>query len=215
VKKHSKYQGGFMPRSATAFTLVELLVGMTLSLMVMTAVLSSYVFLGKNFTRTLGISSANQPTLESQGRRAVAYFTRDVQMASGRTGTVSASEVTLVLPTSSGTKNVTYYLNLTASPVSVYSVTVPANALARIDRSTSTSLTLMTNLLSTTAAPSSFKYSDAAGNPYTTYVNYLPGIKQIYFSLSAQAGSSTNGTLTQVYQISSAPLLLRNTPLLY
>lgn len=193
-----------------AFTLVELLIAMSLSLMIMTAMLSSYVFLGRSFTRSLGIASANQPTLESQGRRAVAYFTQDVRMARGRTGTISASEVTLTLPTSSGTKNITYYYNSTAAAVTVYSVVTLANSLTRIDRSTSTGLTLETNLLSCT-----FRYTDAADNPYTTYVNYLPGIKLISFSLSAQTGSSVNGTLSQVYQINSAPLLLRNTPLLY
>jgi len=195
------------------FTLVEVLIGMSLGLMVLTAVLSSYVFIGRNFTRSLGISSANQPTLTSQARRTVAYFTQDVRMASGRTGTISASEVTLVLPTGSGTKNVTYYLNNGAA-TTVYSVAVAANSLTRIDRNTSTGQTLLTNLLFTTAAPSVFKYFDATGYPYTTYVNYLPGIKQVALSLSAQAGSSVNGTLTQVYQFTSAPMLLRNTPLL-
>lgn len=177
--------------------------------MVMTAVLSSYVFLGKNFTRTLGISSANQPPLEAQGRRAVAYFTRDVRAASGRTGTVSASEVTLVLPTSSGTRNVTYYYNNTAATVSVYSVSVLPYSLTRIDRSNNTALTLQTDLLTCT-----INYYDSSGYPYTTYVDYLSGIKKLSLAFTAQTGSSVNGTLTQVYPMSSAPLLLRNTPLL-
>ena len=197
-------------RSASkGFTLVELLVGMTLALMVMTAVLSSYVFLGKNFTRTLGISSANQPPLEAQGRRAVAYFTQDVRAATGRTGTVSASEVTLILPTSSGTKNITYYYN-NGGATTVYSVPVLANSLTRIDRSTSTGLTLQTDLLTCT-----INYFDSLGYPYTSYVNYLAGIKVLSLTFTAQTGSSINGTLTQVYEMSSAPLLLRNTPLQY
>ena len=193
-----------------AFTLVELLIAMSLSLMIMTAMLSSYVFIGRSFTRTLGIASANQPTLESQGRRAVAYFTQDVRMASGRTGTISASELTLMLPTSSGSTNITYYYNSTAATVTVYGVVTLANSLTRIDRSTSTGLTLETNLLSCT-----FRYTDAAGNPYTTYVNYLSGIKRISFASTAQTGSSVNGTLSQVYEFDSASMLLRNTPLLY
>lgn len=197
-------------RLTAAFTLVELLIAMSLSLMIMTAMLSSYVFIGRSFTRSLGISSANQPTLESQGRRAVAYFNQDVRMAIGRTGTISASEVTLTLPTSSGTKNITYYYNSTAATVTVYGVATLANSLTRIDRSTSTGLTLQTNLLSCT-----FLYADAAGNPYTTYVDYLPGIKMISLASTAQAGTGVNGTLSQVYEFDSAPLLLRNTTMLY
>lgn len=198
--------------SASAFTLVELLIGVTLSLMVMGAVLSSYVFLARNFTRTLGISSANQPTLEAQGRRSVAYFTQDVRMATGRTGTISASEVTLVLPTSSGTKQVTYYFSNNSDPdnlETIYGVTLQPKSLTRIDRNTSTGLTLHTNLLSCT-----FNYYDSSGRPYTTFINHLSGIKGINLSLTAQAGLSTNGTLTPIFKIESASMMLRNTPLL-
>jgi hypothetical protein len=53
------------------------------------------------------------------------------------------------------------------------------------------------------------------GNPYTTYVNYLSGIKQISLTFTAQAGSSTNGTLTQVYRGDSPSMLLRNQKFLY
>lgn len=47
------------------FTLVEMLIGLSLSLMVMAAILSSYVFLARNFTRSLGVTYAvsNQTTL--------------------------------------------------------------------------------------------------------------------------------------------------------
>lgn len=199
-------------KPAAGFTLVELLIGVSLSLIVMGAVLSSYVFLARNFTRSLGLSAANQPTLEAQGRRAVAYFTQDVRMATGRTGTLSASEVTLVLPTSSGSKQVTYYYSANSDPdnlETIYGVTVQPNSLTRIDRNTSTGLTLHTNLISCV-----FNYYDNSGRPYITYVNYLSGIKEINLSLSAQSGSSTNGTLTPIFKVDSSTLVLRNTPLL-
>lgn len=197
-------------KNKLAFTLVELLIGVSLSLIVISAVLSSYVFLAKNFTRSLAIGSSNQPTLEAQGRRAINYFTQDVRMAIGITGTISASEVTLIIPTGSGTKNVTFYYNSGTTPASVYSVSVPPESLARIDRNTNTLLTLQTDILTCT-----FSYFDNLGYPYTAYVNYLSGIKKINLSLTAQTGSSTNGTLTPAYRVDSAPLLLRNTPLLY
>ena len=122
------------------FTLVELIIGLSLSLMVMGAVLSSYVFLGRNFTRSLGISLSNQPTLEAQGRRTLAYFTQDVRMASGLDTSGSSPKVspsatgmTLILPSSSGTKYITYYYNSTASAATLSSFTIPANSLVRID----------------------------------------------------------------------------------
>jgi hypothetical protein len=183
------------PRTA-GFTLVELLVGMSLALMVMTAVLTTYVTLGRNFTRLLGISSSNQPTLESQARRTLAYFTQDVRMASGISGTPSATSLTLTLPTSTGTTTVTYAYDSTAQTLT----RTPASGSA---------LTLHSGLLGFT-----FNYYDSSGNPYTSYTNYLPGIKQLSFTLTSQAGSSVNGTLTQVYETDSPRLLLRNKALL-
>jgi len=191
------------------FTIGELLVGVGLSLIVMTGVLSSYVFVARSYNRTIGFGMANQPTLEAQGRRTLAWWAQDVQMASAVTSP-SASEVTLTVPRSDGgTKNVTYYFNSTASAVSVYSVTVPATSLVRIDRDTSTALTLHSSLLTCV-----FSYYDTVGNPYTTYVNYLPGIKRVAVAFTAQAGSSVNSTLTQVYKSASPRLVLRNKPLL-
>ena len=182
---------------------------MSLALFLMLAILSSFVFLGKNFTRTLGIGVASQPTLESQSRRTIETFVQDVQ-ATSAISSPTASEVTLSIPwDKGGTKNVTYYYNSTASPVTIYGVTVAANSLARIDRSDTTQRLLHTNLLSC-----SFSYYDSTGNPYTSYVNYLTGIKQISMLLSAQAGSSTNNTLTEVYSLSSPRLMLHNKTML-
>lgn len=223
--------------SRAAFTLVETLIGMSLALMVMTAVLTTYVTLGRNFTRTLGLSSANQPNLESQSRRTLATFAQDVRMASGLdlTGTApkvvpSNSGLTLIIPTGSGTKYVTYYYNGTAAPAPLSTYTIPAYSLARIDLSTSTAQTLHTNLSITTGTASSpiittefyFRYFDSSGLPYdngtspytATVTNYVPGIKQVSVSFASQAGSIVNGTLTQVYRTGSPRLLFRNKALL-
>jgi prepilin-type N-terminal cleavage/methylation domain-containing protein len=187
------------------FTLVELLIGLSLSLIIMGGVLSSYVFLGRNFTRSLGISSTNQPNLETQGRRTLAYFTQDVRMASGiDTSGVSpnvlpsASGVTLVLPTSSGTTTVTYVYDSTAQTLT----RTPASGTAQI---------MHTNLLSCT-----LNYYDNTGKPYTIFVvstsgfSSFSGIKQLSMTFSSQAGSSVNGTLTQIYQSASSRLIIRN-----
>lgn len=194
-----------LPATSSAFTLVELLVGMTLALMVMTAVLTTYVSLGRNFTRSLGLSSANQPTLEGQGRRALAYFAQDVRMASGISGTPSASTVTFTLPTGTGSTTVAYSYNSTTG-------TLTRNP------SGGTALVLTSGLLSCY-----FRYYDASGNPYDNNASPYAtdfssssslGIKQLSLSFTTQAGNSTNGTLTQVYQTNSPRLLLRNKSLL-
>jgi hypothetical protein len=113
---------------------------MSLSLMVMGAVLSGYIFLGRNFTRSLGLSSANQPALESQSRRALAYFADDVRMASGLDlGGIaphvgpSSSGVTLIIPAALGQKYITYFFNETSSPVFLDTFEIPAKSLVRID----------------------------------------------------------------------------------
>ena len=164
--------------------------------MVMTAVLTTYVTLGRNFTRSLGISSANQPNLESQARRTLAYFTRDVRMAIGISGTPSASSLTLTLPTGTGSTTVAYAYDSTAQTLT----RTPASGTAQ---------TLHSSLLSFT-----FNYYDSSGNPYTSFTNYLSGIKQLSITFTSQAGTSVNGTLTQVYQSSSSRLLFRNKALL-
>ena len=212
------------PLKRTAgFTLVELLVGMGLSLMIMGAVLSSYIFLGRNFTRSLGLSSANEPTLESQGRRTLAYFAQDVRMAgsvdtTGTSPSVTPSEsgMTLILPTATGTKAVTYFFNNTTAEVSLGAFAIPAHALVRIDQGTGTTLTLHTNLLTLY-----FRYFDGQGQsydnssvPYTTATNYLSGIKQVAVEFTAQGGNSVNGTQTQVYASASPRVILRNKQLL-
>jgi type II secretory pathway pseudopilin PulG len=180
-------------RPSAGFTLLELLIGMSLALMVMGAVLSSYIFLGRNLARL-----ANQQTLETQGRRALAYFAQDVRMASGLTSP-SVSGVTLTLPVASVT----------------YTYDSSAHTLTRQVQG-ATAQILVSNLLSFY-----FRYYDDTGlpydngsSPYTTQTDYLPGIKQVSMFLTSQVGNSGNGTQTPVYQAASSRLIIRNLQLL-
>jgi prepilin-type N-terminal cleavage/methylation domain-containing protein len=204
---------------SNGFTLVELLVGMTLSLMVMTAILSSYTYLGRSLARLV-----NQQSLQSEGRRTLGYFAQDVRMASGLTDTanLSATRMSLTIPTGTGTNTITYYYNSTAISGSTVSDNVTVNgstvamkreALTRCvyNGTTVTSLTLVNNI---TTSGFTFIYYDASGNVYTTYTNYLSGIKQLGFSYTVQKGDNINGTQTRVQQYSSARLILRNRALL-
>lgn len=180
------------------FTLVELLVGATLSAAVMAAVLSSYVYLAKNLVRL-----SNQQTLETEARRTLAYFARDVQMATGidTTGVSpkvlpTATALTLNLP-SPGT---------TASNYVTYSYNSAAGTLTRTP-GIGTAQILLRNI---TSGGLTFNYYDTSGNPYTTYVNYLSGIKQLMLRFSTQTGNTSNGTRTLVYQAASNRLIVRN-----
>jgi type II secretory pathway component PulJ len=192
------------PRNASsAYTLVEVLIGMTLALAVMSAALSSYSFLGRNLTRI-----THEETLEASARRTLQYFAQDVRMASGLSGTPSASAVVLTLPTANSTKTITYTYNSTGSAVTVSGFSVPATSLARID-SAGSGLVLHRNLLTC-----EFTYYDSSGNQYTSYTNYLIGLKQVAVTFTAQAGTSINGTLTPVHASASPRLLIRNKALL-
>lgn len=183
--------------------------------MVMGALLSSYVFLGRNFTRSLGISSANEPTLESQGRRALSYFSQDVRMASGIVGTPTADEVTLEIFTSTSSKTITYFFNNSGVDDTAHGSTIKTNTLTRIDNVTGVPLTLHTELVPfPDGTLPHFSFYDNSGNAYTSYTNYLPGITQIAISFSARGGNSINGTLTPIYEIVSQRIILRNKQLL-
>lgn len=200
--------------SRAAFTLVELMIGAALSAALMAAVLSTYIYLGRGLARL-----ANQQTLETEARRTLATFTQDVLSGSGLTDTanLSATRVSLLVPASGGTNTVTYYFNDTASAVTVSvngtNVSMAANALTRCvyNGSTVTPLVLLRNI---TTSGLTFKYYDSAGRPYTTYVNYLPGITQLALQFNTQLGNGPNGTRTLVHTVSSSRLTMRNDPFL-
>jgi prepilin-type N-terminal cleavage/methylation domain-containing protein len=181
-----------LPCSRTGFTLVELIIGMTLSAMVLTAVLSSYLFLAKSFIRL-----ANQQVLETEARRTLEYFSRDVQMASGISGTPSATSVTLILPTSSGTTTVTYAYNGSAG---TFTRTGGGSTLVLVRSITASGLTI--------------HYYDSSSNEYISYTNYLTGIKQLSLVFSTQTGASASNTQTLVHQVASGRLLIHNSSLL-
>ena len=185
-------RGPALSRS-NGFTLVELLVGVTLSAAVMAAVLSSYVYLAKNLVRL-----TNQQTLETEARRTLGFFAKDVQMSAGISGTPSATSVTLTIPASTGTTTVAYSYN---SSTGTFTRT-PAGGTAQI---------LLRNI---TANGLNIYYYDTSGNIYTTYADYLSGIKQLLLQFSTQTGNTSNGTQTLVYQVSSNRMIVRNKPLL-
>ena len=181
-------------RTNRGFTLSELLIGMSLAMVVMLAVLTSYIFLGRQLVKL-----TNEQTLETESRRALGYFSRDVQQASGISGTPSATSLTLVIPTSNGSVGTV-----------AYTYDSSAGTLTRTP-STGTAIVLARNITTNTLA---FSYYDEQGNPYTSYTNYLNGIKQLAITYTCQTGNVLTGTRTKSRQIASARLILRNRYLL-
>ncbi len=202
--------------SRAGFTLVELLVGMTLALMVMTAVLSTFGFLGRNLNRL-----ANQQLLESEARRALAYFAQDVRMASGLSSPGEA-QLELAVPAGTATRKIIYYYNSTATAATVsigatgdqVSVTAPGNSLVRFfedtaNPNTGSTVTLLRNLLSC-----DFDYRDVSNNAVTDFTNKVSSIKKVALEFRSQTGDSANGTLAPVYPCASPFLAIRNKALL-
>lgn len=197
------------PRNPRGYTLVELLIGASLGAALMITVLATYVSLARNFTRALGVNSSENPPLEAQTRLTLRYFAQDASMASGflSSPAPSASAVTFVIPTATGSKQVAYAYNATSKSLTR---TVTEN-------STTTSRIIHTNLLSCLLRyydSADQPYNDATGTGYANFAHYVPYAKKVSLELSTQAGKSTNGTLTQIYRAASPRVLLRNTGLL-
>jgi Tfp pilus assembly protein PilW len=184
-------------RPTSGFTLVELLIGTSLSAAVMLGVLSSYIYLGRSFTRL-----ANQQTLETEARRTLGYFARDAQTASGIAGTPSASAVTFILPSATG------------APATVsYTFANDAGGKGTLTRTVGSGnpVTLLRNI---TNDGLSLRYYDAGGNEYTAFTDYLPGIKQMSLEFTTRIVTTNQGTSTAAYPVASGRLVLRNKPLL-
>jgi Tfp pilus assembly protein PilW len=182
-------------KPSTGFTLVEVLIGATLSAAIMAAVLSSFVFLGRNLTRL-----ANYQTLEAKGREALTYFRGDFALAqSVQNGTTpTASSVTLVLPAGS----VTYTYDGVA--LSLHrQATFGANQ----------DLYLLQNDYCSCTAFTLGYYTTTNGTPNS---QILPGlnvpysIKQIQVSFSLQTPGTASPATQANYQVVSSRFLIRN-----
>lgn len=84
------------------FTLVEIMIGSTISLFVLAGVLSTFLMLGRS-----GYNAANYATMEAESRRALETFSAEARMASNLTWH-SSTTVTLRVVTETGTSIVTY-----------------------------------------------------------------------------------------------------------
>ncbi len=209
------------------FSLVELMVAMSIAMMIIAAMLSSYTFLGRNLVRF-----ANQQQLEVQSRRTLQTFASDVHMAErvanayDTTKDITQDSSWQTIPTSS---QVTFRLSTAngSGGTFVYAVTyVYDTSAGTLTRSISSgvgsgtppsgfnasTLTMLTGLPKT-GDPGGlwvgFKYLDAQGWTISGS-NYPVRIKQISLgSFTLTNGTDSAGTLSRL-DGASARIILRN-----
>ena len=199
--------------SIRAFTLVELIVALTLAAVLMAAMLSSYLFLGRSLTRL-----SYQHMLEQQSRTILTTVIADLRNTKSVTNATNTG-LTLQVFTGSGTTTSVAYAYTYDSVNNVYILT--RNGIPLVKMITGTSVKVpVTMLLPPTGAPSAgnlFQYYNSTDVSLTAPVNSPMSIKQVEFSFILQAGAAgvqdKQGTLTQ-YQMASGriPLLNRQLP---
>ena len=188
------------PRNSAAYTLVELLIGVSLALAVMTGVLSTYLFLGNQLSRL-----AHRQTLETEARRTILRFAQDMRGAIAVSSPGDTS-VILTVPTASSTMTVTY------------TYTSGSNNTGTLTRTPSTgSAQVLLRYLSAF----DFNYHDSADAAVTDLTNKVSSIKKVSFTFSSQTGTRSSGgtlmsdaALTPVYQGASPRFNLGNPALL-
>ncbi len=178
------------PRTRAGFTLVELLVAVSLAGIVMTGMLTTYLFLGRNLVRL-----NNQQSLDEEHRRLLLEFSQDFRKAEAVTA-ASDTAVTFRVPTATTTFTITY------------TYTAGANFTGTLVRTTVPATT--TRTIANSLGSFDFDYFDASDTAVTNFPNKLTSVKKVSFDYTAQAGYARTGTRTPVQTIASARFLLRN-----
>ncbi|MBI5689950.1 MAG: prepilin-type N-terminal cleavage/methylation domain-containing protein [Verrucomicrobia bacterium] len=172
-------------RGSRGFTLVEVLVAVSLSAIVFAGILSAFLFMGRNLTRLI-----NLQTQEVASRRAVRQFTQDLSAAIRLTSS-SSTQVALTKPAASGTAAVSY----------VY--TAGAGTFVRTD--STGSQTLLSGLTALTIT-----YYNEGG---TAISDSPQSVKAVELAFTTTTGSEPSGTKV-AYSTVAPRVLLRNKPLL-
>lgn len=165
-------------RAMKAFTLVELLIGMTLASVITLGVITGFTFLGRNMVRI-----ANNSDLSSRASIASATIQQDVANAESITA-VSSTGLTMVVDTGAGSETVTY----------TYS---DANdEITRTDPSN-------TYVVLRNVSACTFTFTDSNSNTTTT----PSAVKKIEFDATTTTGSSGSGTLVSYELVSPAMIV--------
>ncbi|HVU18016.1 MAG TPA: prepilin-type N-terminal cleavage/methylation domain-containing protein [Candidatus Didemnitutus sp.] len=182
-------------KRAAAFTLVEVLIGATLSAIVMVGVLTSFVFLGRSLSRLV-----NYQNLEAKSRQAMTVMRTDFGLAlSVKSGTTpTATAVTLTLPSG----DVTYTYDSSSQSLR-RQATFGANR----------DYTLLQNDTCVCTSFAFSYYTTTNGSPVsqiTAGTNVPFSIKQIQVSYSLDSTGSASPQTRASYDMGSATFLLRN-----
>jgi len=178
--------------------MVELLIGLFLSMLLTAAMLLSYTFLVRSLIR-----SSNQQQLEAQSRKALQMLSQDVHVATD-VQTASSSQLTLTVPKvdaqghaiTDGNGNV-------ITKIVTYNAATGTLTRTDPDFSSGTPLTLLTGV-----SNFSFNYLDKQGSQVNA--SYSLRIKQIEVSnFIVSAGTASTGTQSS-YTGASARWVLRS-----
>lgn len=170
-------------RAFRGFTLVEVMIGATLSSFVLAAVLSTFLFLGRS-----GANIRNYTDMETQARKALEQFAEDTRQASAVTW-ASSTSVTLVV----NSTNVAYS----------YASGNFTRTVGGTDTTLLSGITSFSFLAYTISGSPISDFSTAAAR---TTANGTT--KQIQISLSASRSSQTVATATNI--VLSARYVMRN-----
>ena len=197
-----------MKRSSRSpgFTIVEMLVASTLGALVLGAVLSSYLFLGRNLTR-----SSYQQELEARSRLAMQVLAQDARTTQS---VVNASNSQLVLNVQlpSGPLTVTYAYD------SVTGLLTRDPGYTNADAQHPPLLRYVTsfdfNYYDFPRSPDKDLQTLASDNGYAAgYTPEAQSIKQVVMAYTLQRGSAKDGTLTR-HTVATGRIVFRNKPIL-
>jgi prepilin-type N-terminal cleavage/methylation domain-containing protein len=201
---------GVHKADARGFTLVELMVAMSVALIVLGGVLAAYLFLGRGLTRLI-----NAQQQQTTSRRALRMFVDDITTANKLTaasatisnGVTTAASFAAEIPQAGGsTMTVTYTYNYNAAG---------SGTLTRYRSDTGQTLTLVRDV--TSLAVNYFTTSEVASGTSFSTTKAAPGnalsVKAVQFQFTTSVGSSASGTLTSFTTLSQR-VVLRNRALL-
>lgn len=168
----------------SGFTLVEIMVALSLSLMVFAGIFSAYLFVGRNFTRIVNVQ--NQ---EAGSRRTLQRFTQDLSAAIQLTS-ATPTKVAFTRPEGAGTTTVSY------------DYSAASGTFTRTD--SAGTKTLLSGVTGVTLS-----YYTEAGNAVTN----PQSVKAVELLMSTAQGTASNGTKA-TYTSASPRVVLRNKPAL-
>jgi Tfp pilus assembly protein PilW len=180
---HSQSRPDRKKRAARGFTIIEMMVGATLSTIILAGTMTTFLFLGRS-----GANLRNYSDMEAQARKSLEIFAEDTRQASSVTWTTSES-VTLVV-----------------NAANIYYAYAAGKFTRKTDLTTATLLTGITSFSFSAYDINGTAITDFSTAAARTTANN--STKQVQISLSAARSTQTVTTATNI--VLSARYVLRN-----